>query len=149
MSQIIHPSPVAYEDIDLTWMVGRAVCEVSFHEPTLWWFNFGQKVGVGVECLWRLVEHSRVILTGQDHGHQFGLPAPVDAVGRCTGLFSNRCVSAVQLREATADLLIEFTDDLRLEVIPNSSGYESWQLHDPSGATYYAQGGGQICIWKP
>jgi len=149
MGQIIHPSPVAYKDIDLTWIVGRTVCLVSFHEPTLWSFNFGQKVCVGVECLWRIVDHARVVLTNQDHGHQFGLPAPVDAVARSTGLFAKRPVSAVQLREATADLLIEFTDDLRLEVIPDSSGYESWQLHDPSGTSYYVQGGGTIGKWKP
>ena len=149
MSQIIHPSPVAKKDIDLTWMVGRAVCEVSFHEPTLWSFSFGQKVTVGVECLWRIVTRGRVALTSEDHGHQFGLPAPVDAVARCTELFSTRHVSAVTLREDTADLAIEFTDDLRLEVIPTSAGYESWRLHDPSGTSYFVQGGGQICIWKP
>jgi hypothetical protein len=132
MSQIIHPSPVAHKDIDLTWMVGRTVCFVSFHEPTLWSFNFGQKVCVGVECLWRIVTQGRVALTSQDHGHQFGLPAPIDAVARYTELFSKRRVSAVELRDDTVDLLIEFTDDLRLEVMPDSAGYESWQLHAPS-----------------
>ena len=107
------------------------------------------KVTVGVECLWRIVTRGRVALTSEDHGHQFGLPAPVDAVARCTELFSTRHVSAVTLREDTADLAIEFTDDLRLEVIPTSAGYESWRLHDPSGTSYFVQGGGQICIWKP
>jgi hypothetical protein len=146
MSQLIHPSPVAYKDIDLAWLAGRAVCEVSFHEP-IWWFDFGSEIRVSVECLWRVVEHRRVILTSQDHGHQFGLPAPVDAIAKCTELFSKRRVVAVQLREATADLLIEFTDDLRLEIIPDSAGYESWQLRDPSGTSFVAQGGGRICKW--
>jgi hypothetical protein len=149
MNPIIHPIPVAYKDIDLTWLVGRSVCSVTFHEPTLWTFNFGQKDCVGVECLWRIVKQRRVVLTSQDHGHQFGLPAPVDAEARCTELLSKRLVEAVQLREATADLEIEFTNDLRLEVIPDSTGYESWNMHTPSDTTYYVQGGGMICKWKP
>lgn len=122
--------------------------EVLFQEPTLWSFKFGQKTGISVECLWRIVKDGRVVLTSGDHGHQFGLPAPVDAAARCTELLSKQSVAAVQLREATADLLIEFADGLRLEVIPDLVGYESWQLNDPSGMSYVAQGGGQICKWK-
>jgi hypothetical protein len=147
MGQIIHPSPVAYKDIDLAWMVGRTVC-VSFREQVFWLFDFGSEARIRVQCFWRIINHGRVVLTSQDHGHQFGLPAPVDAVTRSTELLSKRIVSAVQLREATADLLIEFTDGLRLEIIPDSAGYESWELRDPSGMSYVAQGGGQICKWK-
>ena len=149
MSQIIRPSPVAYKDIDLSWMVARSVSKISFQEPTPWTFDFGSEAHIGIECLWRIVEHGRVVLTSEDHGQQFGLPAPIDGVAKATQLFSDRRVRGVQLREGTADLLIEFIDDLRLEVIPDSSGYESWELHDPAGTSYYAQGGGQICIWKP
>ncbi len=149
MGQYIHPSAVSYKDIDLSWMVGRVIVEVAFFEPTLWFFSFGPDAGISVECLWRIVAHGRVVLTGEDHGHQFGLPAPVDAVAKSTELLADHRISAVQLRESTLDIVIEFTSDLRLEVIPTSAGYESWQLRDPSGASYYAQGGGQICRWKP
>jgi hypothetical protein len=146
MGKVYFPSAIAYKDIDLNWLVGRTVCGVSY-EAT-WWFDFGSKNVIGVGCLWRIIEHERVILTSQDHGQKFGLPAPVDAVAKCTDLFSKRRVAAVHLRDATADLAIKFTDDLRLEIIPDSSGYESWQLTDPSGTSYVAQGGGQICKWK-
>jgi hypothetical protein len=149
MGQVIHPSPVRYKDIDLSWMVGQVITQVSFHEPTQWSFVFGPESGIGVECLWRIVEHDRVVLTGEDHGHQFGLPTPVDAVAKSTVLIVGHRIAAVQLREATADILIEFSGGLRLEIIPTSSGYESWQLRDPFGASYFAQGGGQICRWKP
>ena len=149
MAQFIHPSAASYKDVDLSWMVGRVVTEVSFSEPTLWYFSFGPEVSIGVECLWRIVENGRVGLTSDDHGHKFGLPAPIDAVARSTDAFSGRRVTAVQLREFTADLLIDFTDDLRLEVIPTSSGYEAWQLRDPSGTSFIAVGGGEVRRWKP
>ena len=29
MGKIIHPTPIAYRDIDLSWMVGRSVSAVS------------------------------------------------------------------------------------------------------------------------
>jgi hypothetical protein len=148
MGEIINPTPVPYKDIDLSWMDGRVITEVSFDEPTLWHFAFGSEAGLGVECLWRIVEHGSVVLCGEDHGQQFGLPSPVDAVERATALLSGRRVAGAQLREATADVVIEFDGDCRLEIIPDSMGYESWQLRDPSGISYVAQGGGQICKWR-
>src|SRR5580698_10914348 len=103
MSQFIHPLPVAYKDIDLSWLIGRVVNEVSFHEPTTWMFGFGLKTAINVECLWRIIKQGHVFLTSQDHGQQFGLPAPVDATARCSELFPERRVVAAQLREFTAD----------------------------------------------
>jgi len=149
MTQFIHPSAVSYKDIDLSWMIGRVVTEVSISVPELWYFSFGPDVSIGVECLWRIVEHGRVGLTSDDHGHQFGLPAPVDAVARSTDVLSGHRVTAVQLRPFTADLVIEFTDDLRLEIIPTSSGYEAWQLRAATGMSYIAVGGGEVSKWKP
>jgi hypothetical protein len=149
MSQYIQPSPVAYSDVDLSWMIGRAIAEVSFHEPAGWCFTIGSGASIGVDCLWRIVEHGRVVLSGEDHGQKFGLPEPVDAAAKATALLTGQHITAVQLREATTDILIEFSGDLRLEIIANSSGYESWQLVDPSRTEYFAQGGGQICKWRP
>jgi len=149
MGEIIRPTPVAYRDIDLSWMVGHVISEVSFHEPVRWYFTFGAQASIGVDCLWRIVERDRVVLTSEDHLQQFGLPAPVDAAVRGGQLLSKRRVTAVHLREATSDIVVEFTDGLRLEIIATSSGYENWQLCDPSGTSYFAQGGGQICRHVP
>jgi hypothetical protein len=148
MAEFIYPSAVAYKDVDLTWMVGRVVSQISPVEPIFWCFRFGPDASISVYCLWRIVENERIVLTSEDHGHQFGLPAPVDVVARITELLSGLHVAAVRLREATADMLIEFTDNLRLEIIPTSAGYESWLLRDPSGNSFVAQGGGEICRWK-
>lgn len=149
MAQFIHPFAASYKEVDLSWMVGRVVTEVSFNEPAVWWFSFGLDVSIAVECLWRIVEHGRVGLTSDDHGHKFGLPAPIDAVPRSMDALLGRRVTAVQLREFTADLVIDFTDDLRLEFIPTSSGYEAWLVRDPSGTLFIAVGGGEVRRWKP
>ena len=149
MSQITHPSKVGYPDIDLSWMVGRSVTEVTFLEPDRWSFLLGAKAWIAADCPWRIIRDGRIALSSDDHGQKFGLPAHIDATAAATALLAPASISAVQLREGTADLFIDFVGGLRLEIIPFSSGYEGWQAGDPSGEQFIAQGGGQICKWKP
>ncbi len=148
MSQLIHPSVVDHKDIDLSWMAGRIITEVSFHEPKLWSFVFGLDARIDVECLWRVMEDGKVILTAEDHNQQFGLPNLINAATKAFELIADRQIKAAHLRDSTADLEIEFSGNMRLDIIQNSSGYESWRMLDPLGASFFAQGGGQICWWK-
>ena len=147
MSQIISPTPIGYGAIDLSWIVGRAITDVSFVEPTLWRFFFDKSEHIGVECMWRIIRGERIVRTSEDHGQQFGLPAPVHSAQEATALLSQATIVVAKVREATADILIEFSGGLRLEIISDSSGYESWQLYAPAGVCFVAQGGGQICTW--
>jgi len=147
MSQI-SPIAVAPNDfIDLSWLIGRTAESITFDKPSFWVFKFGPDALISVECLWRIIQQSRVVLTSEDHGQRFGLPAPVDAKAECIALLNGQAVTAASLKVVTADLVITFSSDLRLEIIPTSSGYESWQMRDPTGANYVAQGGGQISKW--
>jgi len=147
MSLIILPDRISYDDVDFSWMIGRSIAEVSILGPTVWRFAFGSGEAISVECLWRIVRNGRVVRCSGDHGQQFGLPAPVDAAVEATALLSASPIVAMQLRDATADLSLDFGTELRLEIIPDSSGYESWQVYGPAGACFVAQGGGQICKW--
>lgn len=133
---------------DFSWMVGKLV-KVSFSEPSTWVFSFGDSLGISVECPWRLLEHGRIVISGDDHQQQFGLPEPVDAAERASSLLNNKVIRRVEVREGTADLLIDFDGNIRLEVIPFSSGYESWQVSCPTGKNIVAQGGGQLSAWQP
>lgn len=147
MTNIIYPKPIDYDAVDVSWCIGRRITDVSFHDPSLWRFYFGSSDHIAVECLWRIVRDSRIVLTNQDHGHLFGLPTRVDAAKNAMDVFSGACVTNAQLREATADILLTFGTALCLEIIPDSSGYESWQIYAPLGRCYIAQGGGQLCTW--
>jgi hypothetical protein len=147
MGQITYPSPIGYDAVDLSWMIGRSLAEVRFIEPASWRFLFGTQVHFDVWCLWRIVKHGHVTLTNEDHGQLFGRSTPIDAGRQAAASLAGVTITAVQLRRATADILIEFVGDLRLEVIPTSSGHESWQVCAPGGTCFVAQGGGQICTW--
>jgi hypothetical protein len=140
MGQIIHMSPISYGDIDLSWMVGRRISSVSFHNPVPWVFSLGTDAAISVECLWRIIERERLVLTSEEHLHQYGLPAPIDAEAKARGLLVTP-ITNVRLREATGDVTIDFEGGCLLEVIPQFTGYESWQMSTPSGRSYVAMGG--------
>jgi hypothetical protein len=148
MQKIIYPYRIEYKEIDLNWMIGKKVTKIVFNKPDQWNVYFNDKSHISIECLWRIIKNNRVVLTGFDHEQQFGLPAPVDAVAKALQILSDKKISSVQIKEMTADITIAFSNELRLEVIPLSAGYESWQIYAPNGISYYAQGGGQLCKWQ-
>jgi uncharacterized protein DUF6188 len=131
---------------DFSWMTGRHV-QISFSEPETWFVDFGDLGRITVDCPWRLIHEGTIAVSSDDHRQQFGLPAPIDAAEEATSLLAGVPVQGVELREGTADLFIDFERDLRLEIIPFSSGYESWQVSTPSGKHVVAQGGGQLSAW--
>jgi Family of unknown function (DUF6188) len=131
---------------DFSWMLGSHV-KVSFSEPSTWCFTLGDSRSILVDCPWRLLHQGSIRISGEDHRQQFGLPAPLDAAEVATSFLARAVIRSVEVRNGTADLLIDFDDGWRLEIIPFSSGYESWQVCAPTGKTIIAQGGGQLCAW--
>jgi len=110
-----------------------------------WLFTFDGQARLVVTCLWRLVEGSRIKLTNFDDGQQFGLPAPVDATETINSRLENATIVLVELREGTLDLRLTFDTRHTLEIIPDSSGYESWNFSG-LGQQFIAVGGGDLAI---
>jgi hypothetical protein len=111
-----------------------------------WVFRFDEEACLVVECLWRLLEGERIRFTSCDDGNKFGLPAPVDAALEVNQRIANAKVDLVQLRLGTLDLAVKFDSGHVLEVIPNSAGYEAWDLGCRS-ARFIATGGGELAIF--
>ena len=63
---------------DLTWLVGLQLKAVEKKDYS-WFFTFDDGGSIATESFWRLITIEGVAVTSEDHGHQFGLPAPVDA----------------------------------------------------------------------
>ncbi len=97
-------------------------------------------------CLWRLVEAGRIRFTSEDDGQQFGLPAPVDAASEVNGRLVGAAVEAVQLRKGLLDLELRFSTGHSLQVIPDSSGYEAWQV-SRGNRQFIAGGGGELAVF--
>ena len=133
------------QSFDFSWMVGGKIEEVRFNEPTQWVFAFDRQAGIGAECPWRLLKDGRALISSEDHQQRYGLPAPLDSAAEAQLALRAQTVTDVEIRDGTADLILQFTGGLRLEVIPISSGYESWGVTSPAGLRVIAQGGGQLC----
>ena len=123
-------------------LAGSTLTEVEFE--TSWWFRFEPALTLNVECNWRLTDHERIVVTNEDHGQAFGLPAPVNAsalVKQCVG---DAKVAKVELRGIATDMVVRFENGATLEVLPNSSGYENWHFFAADGQEGRVLGGGKL-----
>ena len=113
---------------NISLLVSHRLDDVVKHNYS-WQFVFSDALSFQVECLWRLIVAGRIEVTGEDHGQQFGLPAPVDCVELLRRHIIGAAVTDVKVRAGTLDLSLEFETGAMLEIIPTSAGYEAWQLN--------------------
>jgi hypothetical protein len=125
----------------LAWLVNHRVECVELRDYQ-WDFKFSGQVKLSVECLWRLLENDRVVLTACDHEQKFGLDTPIDAASELSRRIGNAQIDSVALHARTQDLTLAFSSGHRLQIIPDSSGYEAWQLS--WGGRQLIAGGGRL-----
>jgi hypothetical protein len=129
MGNIWHAHPIAAEVLEshVRRLVGQ---QLQSTEPLDydWLFRFSGDVTVQTGSAWRLLDHSRLKVTSDDHGHSFGLPEPVDAAARVMSTTAARPVRAASIVVKSGDLLIDFGDEVQLQLLQMSCGYESWHL---------------------
>ena len=90
--------------------------------------SIGDDLRIAVGSQWRLVDCEGVIVTDTDDGQWFGLSAPVSAPALATETLAGQKVAGIKFDATTGDLRIYFDGGLTLEIITNSSGYESWVM---------------------
>src|SRR5262245_42334912 len=132
--------------IDLTWLVGLR-CRAIHRDEFSWRFAFDTAV-VTTPCLWRLLEAGRIRVTSEDDGHQFGLPAPVDARHEAESILLSRTIESAAVRADSGDLVLRLSHDLTLELLQTSGGYEAWHLTSADGQEIFATGGGELATSK-
>ena len=123
-------------------LVGRQLLSAEKQDST-WFFEFGTDVSLATESPWRLIEHGRIAVTSEDHGQQFGLPAPVDAAQELLSRVGGRTVEAASVNSESGDLMLQFPGPTCLQLLQLSAGYESWRL-STDGTESICMGGGNI-----
>ena len=134
---------------DISWMIGQTLSEITFSEPHHWYFYFRNGGLIHAETAWRLIIAGSIKRTSEDHGQWFGLPAPVDAEAQLRSLLYDRKPNLAEIRSDTRDIILSFESGERLEILPLSSGYESWHITTPGGDEFHAQGGGNLIPFIP
>ncbi len=107
-----------------------------------WLFEFSQGDVICTESEWRLVTTEGVHVTSEDHGHRFGLAAPVDALERVRIIIGSDPVIQAIHEANTGDLFVKFADQRYFQFLQLSCGYESWRLF-LADREFICLGGGQ------
>ena len=130
---------------NLDWLIGLRFQEVIRREFD-WVFVFDDRTSLTVACLWRLIDDGRIARTCNDDGHKFGLPAPVNAIEEVNLRLAGTAIESVEVIAGVLDLHIHFGTKYSVQVLPDSSGYEAWDLCGEN-RRFIAVGGGQLAIF--
>ena len=131
---------------ELDWLIGNRFQTLVRREYD-WVLVFDKDASITITCLWRLCENGRIRRTSEDHGHQFGLNSPIDAAAEVNQLLAEDTVRAISLDKSTLDLDFHFQSGYLFQIIPNSAGYEAWNLTGPC-KQIIAIGGGELAIFS-
>lgn len=114
-------------------------------DPPFWSFSFTDNICVYETGFWRLFKNNKIVFISEDHGHQFGLPKPVDLIKEVTEVLKNKKLQEIKVTE-TGDLNLIIEDNILIEFFITSMGYENYQFQI-NGLRYIALGGGDIDIY--
>jgi|SRR5213594_1783690 len=76
-------------------LVGQTLRSVEKKDYS-WFFAFADEISIGTESPWRFLTVDGIVVTSENHEHQFGLPAPIDAAKRVLAGVSGKSVVAAK-----------------------------------------------------
>jgi hypothetical protein len=120
-------------------LVGQRLVRVECSGSHVFNFEF-ELAKLQVECLWRIINETKLLLTSSDDKQKYGLPAQIDALAGAIEYLSGQVVASAQIHEPSADLLLTFRNGVSLQVLSEFSGYEAWNLSN-NGNLLVAMGG--------
>jgi hypothetical protein len=129
---------------DLTWLIGKRLLEVAKMDFT-WSFVFSDGGSIATESDWRLLASRGIEATSSDDGQLFGLKAPLDASERVLTATQGKKILEIRLAPRTSDLSLVFEEDVRVDFLNLSCGYESWRAGHGTEEVI-CMGGGQLSI---
>ena len=122
-------------------LFGGALVEDVIRREHSW--NFYFSIGeVGVEHVWRLLEHGKLIVTDREDGLTYGELIAIDAEARARELLLKRRILGALIDPETADLKISFEGGVRLEVLTIAPRTAAWEFDD--GKNVIVARGGRV-----
>jgi hypothetical protein len=103
-----------------------------------WTIHFGD-VRLNIGCPWRLFVQGSLKFCSSDHKQKFGLPQPFDAESEASKILQSKTLQDFSIAKSTTDLVLDFEDTVKVELLQNSSGYEAWNFSGPKGCLVVAR----------
>lgn len=110
-----------------------------------WIFSFEGDIYGSSSGFWRLLQDQEIVAVSADHGHKFGLPAPIDMVQRVGSCLTGQHLQRIEVCEGTGDLKFSLTGGYTIEIFTSSNGYETMGFAF-GGKHYIGMGGGDYSL---
>ncbi|MBM7663520.1 hypothetical protein JOC85_004398 [Bacillus mesophilus] len=123
---------------ELSFMVSQSVCSLSQIGSSTMIFVEFNSASLNIECFWRLRDSDRLIITSNDKKHP-DYDWSKDPVEEIKLILAGKQIRSCYLAKETEDLFIQFENDIWLDVLRDSTMYESWQI-DAGEQGYYIGG---------
>jgi len=111
-----------------------------------WRFSFSDNINFITQAIWRLLKNKKIQWVSLDNGQQFGLQNPIDLIEELTSELTGKHLLKIIVNPNTADLLLNLTDNLQIEIFICSSGYESYNF-SIDRKNYIGMGSGDLAIY--
>jgi hypothetical protein len=128
-------------------LIGARLKSAERLEHGYYAFMFSNGAALVVPSLWRIISDGQIVLCRDDYGHQYGLPAKIDCIAEVIKRLGEKAITAITIQPDTSDLILRFGNDLRLEIISDSSGYEGWRFSGVDGLQAVALPSGGPSYW--
>jgi len=110
-----------------------------------WYFDFADKIYITSSGFWRLLNSTRIVFVSLDHGHQFGLPQPLDLIEKVNTMLNGKKLTAIFVERETGDLTLSISEGITIQIFIASSGYETYEF-SIAEKRYIGLGSGDIGI---
>lgn len=116
-------------------MIGHSIIDVHVQRSGKWAICFELPARIEVMCPWRLLRMDMRNWRGEelligigDHLQDRGPEEPFDAAQSVATFLRNKKVTRLDVNDAIGDLTLDFTDNLRLQIIPFAFNDWAWSL---------------------
>lgn len=131
---------------DLTFKANSSFISANYDKDgESWNFIFDDKIWAASSGFWRILVSNKISIVSSDHGHQFGLPRPLDLEEEIINLLSGKTLIQIEVDNDTADLTLLITDDIKIQIFISSTGYETHEFAIDN-KRYIGLGAGDIAI---
>ncbi len=92
-------------------------------------FVFSDNIFVNAEGFWRLLKDKSIHAVSLDHGHQFGLPEPVNLTTLVTKELTGKKLTRIHVDKNSGDLTLSLSDNIELHIFTTSTVYETYNFY--------------------
>lgn len=111
-----------------------------------WSFVFADSIYFNIQTIWRLFDNKKIKKVSLDNGKQFGLPQPIDLAADINEYLIGKKILEIKVKQDTGDLILTLSDNLQIEILITSSGYESYNF-TIDNKNYIGLGSGDLAIY--